>query len=109
VQPIENIVANASKSVSTYTGTLPKPQFSRDNPYWRGDRFSFIVKSARPRYSALDFLYATVWEINRQFDTESACFIRHAVVLTAQLNSLVVGRKVREQFRNKEMSNEKST
>jgi hypothetical protein len=63
----------------------------------------------RPRYNAHDFLYATVWEINQPFDIVSALFVRLATGRTAQLNLLVVGIKAREQFRNKEKSNEKST
>ena len=69
---------------------LPKPSFSRDNPYWRM-RFAFIKPEFRPRLTAQDFLYATVWEINRPFDIVAACYVRKAVLDTYALNFEVLG------------------
>lgn len=91
------------------TPLLPKPSFSPENPYWQTQRFEFLGLHIRPRYTAHDFLYATVWEINCPYDVVSALYVRMAIIATYKLNFLVLGYKVREQFRNKEKHDEKST
>lgn len=59
---------------------LPRPQFSSNNPYWqRPSKLS-------PPLTARDFLYASMWEINRRFDVHGAACVRAATVLTVKLN-----------------------
>jgi hypothetical protein len=47
--------------------TLPRPQFSPVNPYWVDPRkfWGWLRPNVRPRLSAIDFLYACTWEMER--------------------------------------------
>ena len=59
---------------------LPQPRFQSDNPYWRKiSLFPFLREEIRPKLSAMDFLYATSWEI-RSRDIHGASCVRLAML-----------------------------
>lgn len=66
----------------------------------------YVVPAYRPRLSAKDFLYASIWEISRPYDTHGAYCCRSAMLLTLKVNRPYFGLKLREQFRYKERQDE---
>lgn len=70
---------------------LPRPSFSRENPYWRAEAFRWMDPQYRPRLTAVDFLYATTWEISRPFDLHGAYCCKAAMLATYKVNFQVLG------------------
>lgn len=72
--------------------TLPVPQFSKSNLYWRDRRIAGVLPEYQPRNTAVDFLYATSHEIHAR-DIHGAYCVRSATVNTLRLNFLFSIRK----------------
>lgn len=81
---------------------LPTPQFSANNPYWRNPRelWGWLRAELWPRNNAHNFLYASMWELER-FDNHGAWCVHDAMVRTVRINlrALRLHKFKKEQFK----------
>jgi hypothetical protein len=77
---------------------LPKPNFSRQNPFWPDmDKiWGWLSASARPRLTAEDFLAASLWE-KIQTDRHGAYCVRTPIIATLRVQGAWV---MRQQVKN---------